>query len=318
MADTQKPKSRLGRGLSSLISISAPVAAEANPLPAGTTGNASPDPSPDVPSDTLPTSAGRPTELLLSAVTPNPHQPRRQFDDTRLAELAASLKSNGVIQPIVVRQVDDTYQLIAGERRFRAAKLAGFATIPAIVRSDVDAFAQAQMALVENIQREDLNPLERAQGYRSLLDQLGLTQAELAARLGEDRSTVANFLRLLELSNPVQTLIREGRLSLGHAKLLAGVGDLAEQDRLANLTVQQELSVRNLERLLAGGHVVSAPKATVSSAHVVDLEKTLARQLGMRVQLRAGKKGKGRLVIHYGSLDQFDELLTRIGVRAQA
>lgn len=226
------------------------------------------------------------------------------------------MKSNGVIQPIIVRQVGDMFQLIAGERRFRAAKLAGLQTIPAILRNDVDSFSQAQMALVENIQREDLNPLDRAQGYRTLLDQLGLTQSELAGRLGEDRSSIANFLRLLDLAPPVQDLVREGRLSMGHAKLLVGAAHPVEQERLANLVVVQELSVRNLERLLAGAPQPPPGKAT-ANAHVLDLEKNLARQLGMRVQVRSMKKGKGRLVIHYGSLDQFDELLNRLGVQAE-
>ena len=322
MAEVQKPKSRLGRGLSSLISISAPIEAEVPPLdlstsdtPPGTPAGTSPDRTP------APTSPGtRPAELPLTAIAPNPHQPRRAFDEAALSELAASMKANGVIQPIVVRQVTDTagnaptYQLIAGERRYRAAKLAGLETIPAIVR-DVDSFTQAQMALVENIQREDLNPLDRAQGYRTLLDQLGLTQAELAARLGEDRSSIANFLRLLDLAEPVQRLIREGKLSVGHAKLLVGA-ERSEQERLANLVVAQELSVRNLERLLAGAPVTPTAKALPVSAHVQDLEKTLARQLGMRVQVKSMKKGKGRLVIHYASLDQFDELLGRLGVQA--
>ena len=173
------------------------------------------------------------------------------------------------------------------------------------------------MALVENIQREDLNPLERAQGYRTLLDQLGLTQAELASRLGEDRSSIANFLRLLELAPGVQELVRAGRLSTGHAKLLAGVQESVEQERLANLVVTQDLSVRNLERLLAGAPTPTPTKGANATAHVLDLEKTLARQLGMRVQIRTMKKGKGRLVIHYASLDQFDELLGRLGIQPE-
>ncbi|MDQ3441533.1 MAG: ParB/RepB/Spo0J family partition protein [Planctomycetota bacterium] len=344
MSEVHKPKSRLGRGLSSLISISAPVEADAPPLDL-TSAQAPLDAPPGTttrPSGT-PTMLGlRPTELPLTSIVPNPHQPRRAFNDAGLAELAASMKSNGVIQPIVVRQMGDpstnsgqatspnsgqatspnlgqaTYELIAGERRFRAAKLAGLTTIPAILR-DVDSFTQAQMALVENIQREDLNPLDRAQGYRTLLDQLGLTQAELSARLGEERSSIANFLRLLDLAEPVQTLVREGRLSAGHAKLLAGVSDTVEQERLAHLVVGQELSVRNLERLLTGAPAPVAAKALPGSAHALDLEKSLARQLGMRVQLKeARKKGKGRLVIHYASLDQFDELLNRLGVQADA
>lgn len=314
MSEVQKPKSRLGRGLSSLISISPPIEEEpalavSMPVPSADATNApaSPAGTPD----------GQPAELLLARIVPNPHQPRRQFSDKGLGDLAASMKSNGVIQPIVVRQSGEGYELIAGERRFRAAKLAGLAMIPAIVRKDVDAFTQAQMALVENIQREDLNPLDRAQGYRTLLDQLGLTQAELAGRLGEDRSSIANFLRLLDLHPSVQTLIQEGRLSAGHAKLLAGVSDAVEQERIANLVVAQELSVRNLERLLAGAPQTRPPTQTPANAHVLDLEKNLARQLGMRVQVRSMKKGKGRLVIHYGSLDQFDELLNRLGVQAE-
>jgi ParB family chromosome partitioning protein len=218
----------------------------------------------------------------------------------------------------VVRKAESGYQLIAGERRLRAAKLAGFVSIPAIVR-EVDSFTQAQMALVENIQREDLNPIDRAQSYRALVDQLGLTQAELAQRLGEDRSSVANYMRLLELAEPVRELVRESKLSLGHAKILAGVQDILEQQRLANLVVSQDLSVRNLERLVADQPVTApAPRASSATAHLLDLEKSIARQLGMRVQVRSGRKGKGRLVIHYGSLDQFDELLGRMGVRTDS
>jgi ParB family chromosome partitioning protein len=177
------------------------------------------------------------------------------------------------------------------------------------------------MALVENIQRENLNPIDRAQAYRTLMNQLGLTQAELAGRMGEDRSSIANHLRLLDLAEPVQAMIGDGRLTLGHAKVLAGVPDVLEQERLANLVVSQGLSVRNLERLLQDGakapaEVPAAPKS--SAAHLLDLEKSLSGQLGMRVQVRsAAKKGKGRLVIHYGSLDQFDELLNRLGVLAE-
>lgn len=306
-----KSKSRLGRGLSSLISVSElPVEAEVAP---GTTPPATATaPPPPASAD------GTPLELPIDSVQPNPHQPRRSFDQAALAELAASLKANGLIQPIVVRAVDGGYQLIAGERRLRAAKLAGLSSIPAVVRS-VDGFSQAQMALVENIQREDLNPIERAQAYRALLDQLGLTQAELAGRLGEDRSSIANFLRLLELAEPVQAMVRNGQLSLGHAKILAGVNDPVEQERLANLVVAQGLSVRNLERLVQGGAAPAAPRTSAGgSAHLQDLERTLARQLGMRVQLRAGaKKGKGRLIVHYGSLDEFDDLLARLGVKAE-
>lgn len=324
----QKVKPRLGRGLSSLISISeVPVEVEIPPAaPGGETPISSAPPArqeetkaavapPPPPAKAHP--EGGPAMLFLKDIVPNPHQPRQVFDDHTLGELAASIRSTGLIQPIIVRQVGGQYQLIAGERRLRAAKLAGLLKIPALVR-DVDAVTQAQMALIENIQREDLNAIDRALGYRTLINQLGLTQAELAGRLGEDRSSIANFLRLLDLAEPVKAMVRDGRLSVGHAKLIAGVADILEQERLSNLVLLQGLSVRNLERVMKEG-MKAAPgkKPEAGSAHLQDLEKSLARQLGLRVQVKAGaKKGKGRLVIHYASLDQFDELLNRLGVRS--
>jgi len=259
-----------------------------------------------------------PTEIPLDQVVPNPHQPRRQMNDSTIAELAASLKATGLIQPIIVRKVGDRYELIAGERRWRAARIAGLATIPVIIR-DVDSFTQAQMALVENIQRENLNPIDRAQAYRSLMTQLGLTQAELAGRVGEDRSAVANHLRLLDLPEAVRTMVAEGRISLGHAKIIAGVADMLEQQRLANLVISQELSVRNLEKIIQqAGQAKPEIKAKAgASAHVPDLEKSLSRQLGLRVQVKSRKAGKGSLVLHYNSLDQFDELMGRLGLKVE-
>jgi ParB family chromosome partitioning protein len=312
MSVQQKNKPRLGRGLSSLISISEiPVEAEVPAKPAAALTQRPPT-APGAPN-------GSPTELPISQIQPNPHQPRRSFAEASLAELAASIKSTGLIQPIVVRRVGQQYELIAGERRLRAAKLAGLISIPALIR-DIDTVTQAQMALIENIQREDLNPIDRAQGYRTLIEQLGLTQAELAGRLGEDRSSIANFLRLLDLADSVKTMVRDGRLSLGHAKLIAGISDILEQERLANLVLLQGLSVRNLERAIKEGPrpETKKPTPTGPAAHLQDLEKTISRQLGLRVQLRAAaKKGKGRLVIHYASLDQFDELLTRLKVSTE-
>ncbi len=309
-----QPKPRLGRGLSSLISISKlPVEAE-TPAPIPTVENAQ-DISNAI---STPVAAGSgPTEISTDDITANPHQPRRQFDESSLADLAASMKTNGLIQPIIVRRVDGRYQLIAGERRLRAAKLAGLSAIPAIVR-DVDPFSQAQMALVENIHREDLNVMDRATAYRTLMDQLGLTQAELAQRLGEDRSSIANYVRLMDLAEPVKQLVRDGRLSLGHAKLLAAVSDILEQERLSNLVVSQDLSVRNLEKLLQNptSPPLSAKPGADTSPHIQELEKSFARQLGMRVQIRSTpKKGKGKVIIHYASLDQFDQLLAKLGVQ---
>ncbi|HEY7087022.1 MAG TPA: ParB/RepB/Spo0J family partition protein, partial [Tepidisphaeraceae bacterium] len=183
----------------------------------------------------------------------------------------------------------------------------------------VDQYTQAQLALVENIQREDLNPLDRAHAYRALMTQLGLTHQELAVRLGEDRSTISHFVRLLELPEAVREHIRTGKLSLGHAKLLGAVPDALEQQRLADLCISQDLSVRNLERLLAEPESQASQERSAPgvSPHLQDLEKSIARQLGMRVQVRSRSKGKGRLVIHYASLDQFDELMGRLGVKIE-
>jgi ParB family transcriptional regulator, chromosome partitioning protein len=365
-----RKKSRLGRGLSSLISVSGgePVYADVSPpltpmesaeleapptvtapqgtsaLPPGLSGLVD---SPaeavarvasgqvSVPTTRSPSSqpaariethversvddapvveAGTPALLPVEQVFPNPHQPRRDFDETTLLELSASIKQNGVIQPIVVKKTLAGFELIAGERRLRASKLAGLKTIPAVIR-EVDKWTQAQLALVENIQREDLNPIDRAEGYKTLVAELGLTQNELAVRLGEDRSTISNHLRLLELETTVQSLVRSGRLSLGHAKVLAGLPDKNEQVRLAELVVGQELSVRNLERIIAQKHDAD-DEATVPSAHLRDLELNITRQIGLKVQVRSGaKKGKGKVILHYNNLDEFDALIGRLGVK---
>lgn len=306
-----KMKSRLGRGLSSLISVREELPA----LDSATT-----DPSKTIPATTLEVEhtivvSNEPLNVPVTQVIPNPHQPRRVFSDASLVELAASLKANGVIQPVLVRREGDRYELIAGERRWRAAKLAGMETIPALVR-DVDGLTQAQLALVENIQREDLNPMDRATGYRTLLTQLGLTQSELAGRLGEDRSSIANFLRLLELAPVVQQMVTDGVLSSGHGKVLAGITSQVEQIRLAELAVSQSLSVRNLERLatdLTGPTTTKVAKA--QSAHLAELERNVARQLGLKVQIKtSGDKGRGKITLHYASLDQFDELMQRMKV----
>jgi ParB family chromosome partitioning protein len=311
MAQAMKTKPRLGRGLSSLISISSlPVEAEVAPVESAALSRQS------TVMDVIPVT-GEPMLIPIGAIRPNPHQPRKTMNDASVAELSASIKTSGIIQPLVLRRTNDGFELIAGERRLRAAKLAGLTEVPAVVR-DVDGFTQAQMALVENIQREDLNPMERAQGYRTLMDQLGLTQVELAGRMGEDRSSIANYLRLLDLSEGVRNMIRDGRLSLGHAKLLAGIPDPTEQLRIAGVVLAQGLSVRNLERLLqAATQPATVRKPASSPAHIQDLEKTLARQLGMRVEVRSAAKGKGKLVVHYASLDQFDDLLQKLGVRPE-
>jgi ParB family transcriptional regulator, chromosome partitioning protein len=300
----EKPRSRLGRGLGSLLNV---TTAPPEPAQAVLQNESKSDAqSPAALAD------GQVVRVSVDAVHPNPHQPRRLFDAERLRELAASLKSSGLVQPVIVRRQDDGFQLIAGERRLRAAKLAGLSDIPAIIR-EVSSFEQAQMALIENIQREDLNPIERAQSYQALIQQLGLTQAELASRLGEDRSIIANHLRLIQLPQTVIDLLASGQLSLGHGKLLAGVESPAEQERLAKLVVDQDLSVRNLERQISAFPEIQAESRSREGAklHRQDLERSLSRQLGVRVEVRSGSKGKGRLIVHYESLDEFGSLMAR-------
>lgn len=352
MSKQAKDRPRLGRGLASLIAVTQPKkehhhphphpheSAPAAATPPAQTPPVAADPAQEAPAQAAPAApapapepifvpadiaGGKAMDLPVMAISPNPHQPRRTFDEAALKELAESMKANGIIQPILVRAVGEggaegekKYQLIAGERRWRAAQLAQLTTIPAIVR-EVDALTQAQLAMIENIQREDLNPIDRALGYQVLVKELGLTQAELAGRLGEDRSTIANFLRLLDLGEGVKEMVRAGKLTMGHAKLLAGVSDILRQQKLAELAVSQGLSVRNLERILqeqaANGAAPAKAARVPLSPHLQDVEKTLCRQLGIRVQLRASReRGKGRLVLHYNNLDQFDEIMDRLGV----
>ena len=316
MSTAVKPKSRLGRGLSSLISMSnLPVASDVAATSAAHDNSAESRLSP--PAAAI--SDGTPLSISVDAIHPNPHQPRKTHTEASIAELAASMKSSGIIQPLIVRKTAQGYELIAGHRRWQAAKIAGLTHVPAYCR-DVDSYAQAQMALVENIQREDLNPIERAQAYRALMDQLGLTQAELATRMGEERSSIANYLRLLDLTEAVRSMVRDGRLSLGHAKLLAGVADILDQQRLAETVISRGLSVRGLEEILKSPTTPPASAKKVGPAispHLADLEKSLARQLGLRVQLRSSSKGRGRLILHYSSLDQFDDLLQKLGAKVE-
>jgi ParB family transcriptional regulator, chromosome partitioning protein len=314
MSKFNKVKPRLGRGLSSLISMP-----DLDEAPEGAASPAGSDTAQtgDAPRELLPRGPVV-IELPVDGIRPNPHQPRRQFNDASIAELAASLKSTGLVQPIIVRRADDGgYELIAGERRLRAARHAKLETLPALVK-EVDGFSQAQMALVENIQREDLNAIDRANAYHILMTQLGLTVSELAGRLGEERSSISNYLRLLDLSEPVRDLVRSGELSMGHGKLLAGLPDPQEQLKKAQTVINQGLSVRNLERMISAGPAATAPEKGGKgkpSAHLVDLEKSLSHQLGTRVQVKASsQKGKGKLVLHYTSLDQFDSLMGRLGV----
>ena len=304
MSKSSVNRPRLGRGWGSLLS-STPINSEV-PAEATTPVAERVQPLPEKPT----------FDLWIDQITSNPHQPRRQFSEVKLAELAESIKMHGLLQPIVVKAVGDGYQLIAGERRLRAAKLAGHTHIPAVLRNVGDV-PQAELALIENIQREDLNPIERATAYQQLNIRSGFTQDDIARRLGEDRSSIANHLRLLSLHKSVQNMIAEGKLTIGHAKVLAGVVDGVAQVRFAEAAVTQEMSVRALEKAITESIPEPPAKHPLApSAHLQQLEKTISGELGMRVQIRSsGAKGKGRIIIQYASLDQFDDLMQRLNIK---
>jgi ParB family chromosome partitioning protein len=258
--------------------------------------------------------------IPVEEIHPSPGQPRTVFDDARLDELAASIKTQGIIQPLIVRARggEDGYELIAGERRWRAAQRAGLFEVPAVVR-DVAPTQAFEMALVENLQREDLNPLEEAAGYQRLVDEFGYTQEQLSERVGKDRSTVANSLRLLRLPEAVRGLVAEGRLSMGHARALLGLEAAAAMEKLARRIVASELSVRKVEELVrrarseAKPEVVAAPVAGRGpSLSARDLSMRLTRALGTRVDVVEVGQERGQIAIHYHSLDQLDALLERL------
>jgi ParB family chromosome partitioning protein len=257
--------------------------------------------------------------VAIEDVHPSPTQPRTRFDDARLEELAASIRTQGIIQPLIVRvRAGGGYELIAGERRWRAAQRAGLHEVPAVIR-DVAPTQAFEMALVENLQREDLNPLEEAAGYERLAAEFGYTQEQLADRVGKDRSTVANALRLLRLPDAVRGLLAEGRLSMGHARALLGLDSAAAMERLARRSIAQDLSVRKVEELVRrerDGASVPArqPTAarTATSTGARDLGLRLTRALATRVEVIEAGPGRGQIAIHYHSLDQLDALLERL------
>ena len=246
--------------------------------------------------------------VALKQVIPNRYQPRTIFIEDDLAELAQSIKEHGVLQPIVVRRKGDgVYELIAGERRLRAATLAGLSTIPALVRNSNDEKSLA-LALVENIQRQNLNPMEEARAYSRLIGEFGLTQDLVATSVGKDRSSIANILRLLALPKEVQQFIESGALSLGHAKVLAGISTPATQLQIAKRIVSDQLSVRQTEQLVAGQKGEGSAKRTKSEPNKFHyLEDQLRKYLGTKVQVKTAGKG-GKLVIHYYSDEELDRV----------
>jgi ParB family transcriptional regulator, chromosome partitioning protein len=250
--------------------------------------------------------------VALSQLRPGRYQPRTQMDPGAIAELAESIRVQGVIQSILARPLGDGhFEIIAGERRWRAAKLAGIDSLPVLVREVRDDLALS-MALIENIQREDLNPMEEAAGVQRLIDEFGMTHEAAAAAVGRSRSGVTNLLRLLSLAKPVQDMVLHGKLDMGHGRALLALSG-ARQIELANLVAAKDLSVRQTEHLVAAA--LQAPTSRTRAPRdrdLVALEEQLSDQLGTRVSIVPRKKGGGRLVIDYATLDQLDTLLSRL------
>jgi len=252
--------------------------------------------------------------LPVEAVERNPDQPRKRFDEAKLEELAASIREHGIVEPILVRKEGGRYRILAGERRWRAAQRAGLREVPALVREATDREA-FELALVENIQRADLNAIEEAEAYDVLATDHGLTQEEIATRVGKERSTVANALRLLKLPEEVRDAVRGGQLDMGHARALLGLGSADEMKKLAQRAVREGLSVRALEGLIRGLVKKPAKKgAPAESASTRDLAARLQRHLGARSKVVQKSATSGRLEIEYTSLDELDGILSKIGL----
>ena len=251
--------------------------------------------------------------LGIEEIRPNRHQPRRHFDEGHIEELAESIRSKGVLLPLIVRRANDGYVLVAGERRWRAAQKAGLRELPVMVR-EVTGKEAFEIALIENIQREDLNPIEEAGAYRRLIEEHGLTQEELAARVGKDRSTVANALRLLRLPEPIQRAVVSGELSMGHARALLAIHDEGDLRKAAEKVIAEALSVRAVESLVQRLKSKRQPQRRRDGdggAQLRHLVEKLQRKLSVKVQLK-DKGGSGTLEIRYGSLAELDRVLAAI------
>lgn len=253
-------------------------------------------------------------EIPIGEIAPNPYQPRQVFDSVKLAELAESIKEQGMIQPIVVRPVNDSYELIAGERRFRAVEKLGWSTIPSIILDSTDNETAMELALIENLQREDLNPVEEATAFNHLMTKCSLSQADVAVKVGKDRSSVANSVRLLSLSEEIQNLLIRGDISAGHARALLAVPTTTERDLLAAKIVKDGLSVRELEKLVYSEKPSrKSNRPRERPAQIVSIEESLKRKLATRVTLIQKRKG-GKITIEYYSNDELNRLLEFFGV----
>lgn len=296
MSSAEDKQRRLGRGLSALLPnkpLSPPVAAAPAPAPA-----------PVAPVETVPTA------LPLTEIHANPDQPRSKFSETQLQELADSIRVHGIIQPIIVRKQGTGYQIVAGERRCRAAKLAGLETVPVVIQDISDA-TLLEVALIENIQREDLSPIETARAFDRLSRDLGLSQEEIGRRTGKDRATIANFMRLLRLPAEVQDMVGDGRLSMGHAKAILSLHGPDDQVGLAQKILKSGLSVRQTEheaQVALGDKEPKAKKVEPQDPNVRAAVESLERALGTRVKIVQSGAERGRIEIEYYSPAELDRL----------
>jgi ParB family chromosome partitioning protein len=254
-------------------------------------------------------------EIPISQIQPNPFQPRKTFNEASIDELARSVREHGIVQPLVVTRAGDKYKLIAGERRFRAAQKAGLTTVPVLIKEMMAEGDALQIALIENIQREDLNPIEEAMAYHQLHDDFQLTQEEISRRVGKERSTVANFLRLLKLPDPVKKLLASGQLSMGHARALLAIESPKKQEQLADRVVRKNLNVRQTEMLASESSPKTAEKKEKEKdVFTRDAEEKLQRTLRTKVEIDRRRRG-GVIHIRYGSEDELirvvDELMGR-------
>ena len=265
---------------------------------------------------------GSQREISIAQIRPNPMQPRKVFESAHLEDLRNSIENHGILQPICVRKVEGGFEIISGERRWRAARLAGLRTMPVVIREDVSNNEMMELALVENLQRQDLDPIEKAQGFAEMIASLNLTQEQVAAKVGLKRSTVTNHLRLLDLDQDVQEALVSGLITMGHARALLGVnGDAKDKKKALATIVRDELSVRQTERLVKGGAVAptssnsepTAPAGGASGARpeawVQDLERRMREHLGVRVELAVRKGYKGHISLHFSGREQLEALV---------
>ena len=299
---SKKNKEQLGKGLRALL---------------GNIEKVETDNSPETIKEVVQELSKTTAEIPITSIEPNPFQPRTEFDQEELLELVQSIKTHGIIQPITLRSLGgDRYQIISGERRWRASKLAGLKSVPAYIRI-ADDQGMLEMAIVENVQRSNLNALEIAISYQRLLDECSLQHDQLAERVGKERSTVTNYMRLLKLPPDIQSGLKEGKISMGHARALLSIEETTSQLFLYKRVLRESLSVRNTEQLIRNHKKVTSsnkPTATKSSMHpeVRIIRDRLTSNLGTKVDIKRNQNGKGKIIIHFDTDDQFNDIIESI------